>query len=210
MVGGMDAPAPVATPPARKPQQRSRQTRRAILDAAIECLVEDGYAGATTVQIQARAGISRGRLLHHFPSRDDLLVAAVDHLATARCDEVVAAAAGKARPKDRIDVAIEAMWESTNGPLFIAANEIWVAARTHPELRAVLEPAERETGRKIRAAYAEAFGSAAEHPRFPEVFDLLTTSMFGAALFHNFDTLRRRDATRLREWKRLAHELLSG
>jgi AcrR family transcriptional regulator len=202
--------APVAAPPARKPQQRGRQTRKAILDAAIECLSEYGYAGATTVQIQARAGISRGRLLHHFPSRDDLLVAAVEHLAAARLDDVLAQAAAKARPKDRIDVAVEGMWDSMQGPLFVAASEIWVAARSHPELRAVLEPAERETGRKIRAAYQEAFGPAGDHPRFPEVLDLLITSMFGAALSHNFDSVRRRDATRVREWKRLAHELLSA
>jgi AcrR family transcriptional regulator len=202
--------APAALPTIRKPQQRGRQTRKAILDAAVECLIEYGYAGATTVQIQARAGISRGRLLHHFPSRDDLLVAAVEHLVAARLEEVLVQAAAKARPQDRIDVAVEGMWESMNGPLFIAANEIWLAARTHPELQAVLEPAERETGRRIRAAYREAFGPAADHPRFPEVLDLLTTSMFGAALFHNFDSLRRRDAIRLQEWKRLAHELLSA
>lgn len=123
--------------------------------------------------------------------------------------EVLDQVAAKTRTKDRIDAAIEAMWESMNGPLFTAANELWVAARSHEELRAALEPTERETGRKIRTVYREAFHPASEHPRFPEVLDLLITSMFGAALFHNFDRERRRDAVRLREWKRLAHELLS-
>jgi AcrR family transcriptional regulator len=199
----------VATRAPHKPQQRGRDTRNLILDSAIECLVEYGYAGATTVQIQDRAGISRGRLLHHFPSRDDLLVAAVEHLAEARLEEVLRRVAVDSRHKDRIDASVEAMWESMNGPLFIAANEIWVAARSHEELRGVLEPAERESGKKIRAAYRKAFGPAAEHPRFVEVLDLLLTSMFGAALFHNFDPIRRRDPVRLREWKLLAHELLS-
>ena len=121
----------LATRPARKPQERGLQTRRAILDAAIDCLVNYGYAGATTVQIQAQAGISRGRLLHHFPSRDSLLVAAVEHLTEARLAEVLAQAAAKTRQKDRIDAAVEAMWENMTGPLFIAANELWNAASHH-------------------------------------------------------------------------------
>lgn len=195
-------------PTARPSQQRGLQTRRAILDAAVGCLIDDGYAGATTVGIQARAGISRGRLLHHFSSRDSLLVAAVEHLTEARLAAVLDQVAAAARHRNRIDAAVEAMWESFNGPLVIAAHELWIAARNHEELRAVLEPAERESGRKIRAVYREAFGRAGDHPRFPEVLDLLVTSMFGACLFHNFDQERRRDPARLREWKRLGRELL--
>jgi AcrR family transcriptional regulator len=199
---------PVRRLPARKPQERGQKTRSLILDAAIDCLVEYGYAGATTVQIQARAGVSRGRLLHHFPSRDDLLVAAVGHLAEARFGAVLAQVTATSKPADRIDLAIDAMWEAVESPLFTAANELWVAARTNPQLRAALKPGERETGKRIWAVYKEAFGDAGRHPRFPEVLDVLVTSMFGAGLYRNFDSVRRRDAARLKEWKRLAHDLL--
>ena len=58
----------------RSREQRTSDSRLRILDAAVACLVESGYAGTTTLTIQARAGVSRGRLLHHFPSKETLLV----------------------------------------------------------------------------------------------------------------------------------------
>ena len=78
----MTSPSPDA--PRGRREERTATSRARILEAAVACLVESGYAGATTLRIQARAGVSRGRLLHHFPSRDQLLVAASHHLATER------------------------------------------------------------------------------------------------------------------------------
>ena len=78
----------------RTRSERSADSRLLILDAAVACLVEDGYAGASTLAVQARAGVSRGRLLHHFPSRAQLLVAAAEHLSTHRLAEVRAPGRG--------------------------------------------------------------------------------------------------------------------
>ena len=72
----------------RPARERTADSRLLILDAAVACLVEDGYAGASTLAVQARAGVSRGRLLHHFPSRAELLVAAAEHLSTTLLAEV--------------------------------------------------------------------------------------------------------------------------
>src|SRR5437764_3717013 len=112
--------------------KRSADSRLLILDAAVACLVEDGYAGASTLAIQARAGVSRGRLLHHFPSRDVLLVAAAHHLAVTR----VQATAQKAETElarhppgvARIDRVVELMWETHHEPHYWAAVELWTAA----------------------------------------------------------------------------------
>lgn len=113
----------MTTPATRTPGKREERTatsRARILDAAVACLVEDGYAGATTLRIQARAGVSRGRLLHHFPSRAQLLVAAAEHLATTRLAEVrVRAAALMAdQPvgRERVDRAIDLMWTTFQEP----------------------------------------------------------------------------------------------
>src|SRR6476661_5018637 len=79
--------------PARAPrtqQQRRDETRRALLDAAVESLIEVGFARTTTLEVQRRADVSRGALLHHFPSKAELLVAAVDHLAEMRAREMKA------------------------------------------------------------------------------------------------------------------------
>src|SRR3712207_7678852 len=96
--------APLHSDVAPVPRSRSERTadsRLLILDAAVACLVEEGYAGASTLAVQARAGVSRGRLLHHFPSRAELLVAAAEHLATIQLDEVRHRAAALMDDEDR-------------------------------------------------------------------------------------------------------------
>jgi AcrR family transcriptional regulator len=74
--------APARTP--RTQAQRRDEMRRVLLDAAVDSLVEHGFAGTTTLEVQRRAGVSRGALLHHFPSKAELLVATIGHLAEMR------------------------------------------------------------------------------------------------------------------------------
>src|SRR4051812_49076460 len=138
----------------RSNSERTADSRLLILDAAVACLVEEGYAGASTLAGQARAGVSRGRLLHHFPSRAELLVAATEHLATTRLAETQRRAAelmaGLPPGPERVDRAIELMWATFQEPPFWAAVELWTAARTDPALRAALRGEER----RLRAAIA--------------------------------------------------------
>jgi AcrR family transcriptional regulator len=162
---------PACIPPLGRREARTATSRARILDAAVACLVESGYSGATTLQIQARAGVSRGRLLHHFPSRDELLVAASRHLATERLRATAARIGGLARGLtggDRLDRAVELMWETFSEPHFWAAIELWTAARTNPELQRALLPEEREVGAAIRAAADAFYGPRlVGHPALP-------------------------------------------
>lgn len=87
--------------PSRTQQERREDTRARLLTATIECLVEHGYARTTTQRVQDRAGLSRGALLHHFATKEALLVAAVSHVADAQISAVRAeAAAGAASEVD--------------------------------------------------------------------------------------------------------------
>jgi len=178
----------------------------------VACLVESGYSGATTLQIQARAGVSRGRLLHHFPSRDELLVAASRHLATERLRATAARIGGLARGLtggDRLDRAVELMWETFSEPHFWAAIELWTAARTNPELQLALLPEEREVGAAIRAAADAFYGPRlVGHPRYQLVRDLILTSMRGVGLTYAFDPRDPRTDPHLSLWKGLARTLL--
>lgn len=59
------------TTAARTPQQdRSRATRRRLLEAAVECLAELGWNGSTVTVVAERAGVTRGAAQHHFPTRE--------------------------------------------------------------------------------------------------------------------------------------------
>ena len=203
---------PACIPPLGRREARTATSRARILDAAVACLVESGYSGATTLQIQARAGVSRGRLLHHFPSRDELLVAASRHLATERLRATAARIGGLARGLtggDRLDRAVELMWETFSEPHFWAAIELWTAARTNPELQRALLPEEREVGAAIRAAADAFYGPRlVGHPRYQLVRDLILTSMRGVGLTYAFDLRDPRTDPHLSLWKGLARTLL--
>ncbi|MFJ1767831.1 TetR/AcrR family transcriptional regulator [Amycolatopsis sp. NPDC088138] len=195
---GTSQPAPLPV------QKRAWDTRERILAAAVACLAEDGYAATTTSRIQERAGVSRGSLLHQFPSRDDLLIAAVQHLAIQRSGQVdVPEAAGT------IDDAIEQIWLTFHGPLFKAALQLWVAAQHNPQLAEALRPPEHELGRHIRELITGLFGpELVAHPAFADFAPVLLASMRGVALTYTFEPRDHRGDPNLATWKRLAHRLL--
>jgi AcrR family transcriptional regulator len=194
---------------------RSADSRVLILDAAVACLVEDGYSGASTLAVQARAGVSRGRLLHHFPSRAALLVAAAQHVATtllAETEQRAAALMGDEPPgPERVDRAIELMWTTFQEPPFWAAMELWTAARTDPDLRAALRGEERRLRGAIRAVADGIWGpEIAVAPLYAELCELLFTSMRGVALVYAFEDRPAATDPHLALWKRLATRFLFG
>jgi len=71
----------VSTVRGRRTQaERSHETRQRILDAALTLLGERGYAGLRTADVAEAAGVSKGAQTHHFPSKDALVVAVVEHV----------------------------------------------------------------------------------------------------------------------------------
>lgn len=192
----------------RAVQSRTIDVRRRILDAAVEVMLEHGYSGASTVRIQTRAGVSRGRLLHHFPSRDALLIAASQHLARARVGELPSGHTWPTDPGERIDAVVETMAGTFSQGYFWVATELWVAARTHAELRDALLPGEREIARAVRVAMDSFFGEElTARPGYEGVRDVLFTSLRGMALTTSFDPREeptRRHVERLKQLARTA------
>lgn len=124
-------------------QTKSRQTREAILQSAVECFYELGYANTSTENIAQRAKLSRGAMLHHFPTRFDLIKAAVQYLNNQRLTTYakVEAIAQEGAQYSLIDEGIDAYWEQLNSPTFVVFHELQVASRTDPELASVIKPA---------------------------------------------------------------------
>jgi AcrR family transcriptional regulator len=143
--------------------------RKRLLDATVECLVKYGYAGTTTTKVTELAGVTRGAQVHHFPTRADLVAAAVRHLAAKRTELAFEKIEAVRRSADPVDAALDLMWEVHQGPIQYATIEMWVAARTDPELRkqlTVVEPAARASLLEFAKA---AFGEYATDPRFRHV-----------------------------------------
>lgn len=166
----------------RTQSERSASTRQAILDATISCLIEDGYGGTTTTAIQERAGVSRGALTHQYPSKNDVLAAAIVHLARVRADEMLARADALPPDVDPLQAGLQALWATFKTDLFAAAVELWVASRTDDDLHATLVEAEREIARQYHQTGGALFGNVASEPGFEKGMESVVTHMRGAAL----------------------------
>jgi AcrR family transcriptional regulator len=168
--------------PRRTQEERSASTRQTVLDATIACLVEHGYRGTTTTAIQQRAGVSRGALTHQFPSKNELLAAAITHLADVRAAEMVASARDAGEGHDAVESGLRALWLTFNTDLFSAAIELWIASRTDDPLHQTLLEAEREIARQYQKTATVLFGEAASLPGFVAGMEAVVTHMRGAAL----------------------------
>ena len=196
----------------RRDDQRA-DSRVRILDAAVDCLIEGGFSHATTPRIEARAEISHGGLLHHFPSRGALLVAASQHIAARRiaaarerAEEIV-----RSHPEgpDRLLAMVELLWSTFHEPHWWAAVELWTASRTNDEIAESLLPEERRLGAVVRGLMDEMFGPVhAAHPRYPQVRDLLLSSMRGIALTYTFDRRDPRQDPHVATWAALVTLML--
>jgi AcrR family transcriptional regulator len=192
----------IETPVRRTQAERRASTRSALVRATVDCLVELGYARTTTQEVQTRAGVSRGALTHHFTTKADLVLAAMDHLYEEFSDSVLeAAAALPADPGARVPLGVELVWQRFHGPLFIAAMELWGAARTDAELRAALLPHERRLGQQLRGLAAQVFGEGlARHPSSEAVYQVLLTSMRGQAMTYALQPGASRNGPHLQHW----------
>ncbi|HEX2175624.1 MAG TPA: TetR/AcrR family transcriptional regulator [Nocardioidaceae bacterium] len=144
---------------ARVPQEeRSRAMRQRLLEATIDCLVEFGWAGTSTTLVSQRAGVSRGAQLHHFPTKTDLVVAAVEHMGQRRSEALFEKAAGLPRGARRTRAVLDLLAEHFTSPLFAAALELWVAARSDEQLHAAVAPLEQRIGRETHRQTVELLG----------------------------------------------------
>jgi AcrR family transcriptional regulator len=130
---------PTVTSEPQRPRtqaERSAATRVRLLDATIDCLVELGWSGTSTTEVVRRAGVSRGAQVHHYPAKEDLVVAAVEHLCSRRMAEYRATLERLPASERTPAASIDLLWSVWSGPTLEAWLELIVACRTRPALRA--------------------------------------------------------------------------
>jgi AcrR family transcriptional regulator len=175
--------AKTKAPRRRTQAERRATTRAALLDATIDCLVEYGYAGTTTVRIVERAGVSRGAQVHHYATKAELVSDAVRHLATKRANEFLEEFAdGIPKGRKRTEALLDKVWAMHTSRLFAASMELFVAARTDPELRSRLVEVERDVSQTISAGLVGLFPDRAGDRAFRESIDADLAAMRGLAI----------------------------
>lgn len=137
--------------------KKASNTRFRILEAALDCLVEIGFTQTSIATIAAKAGLSRGAVQFHFPTKAAAMVAVTNHILQRRLDMYRADMAKIPPSEDYLDHAIHAYWKQVTRPEFIAQQEIALAARTDPALADSLRKAYREYVTRSREPFLREF-----------------------------------------------------
>ena len=166
----------------RTQEERSATTRKALLEATVDCLIDLGYADTTTTVIADRANVSRGAQLHHFPTKFSLVAAALDHLAHELGRRFASEARGLASAEDRVGAAVDALWAGYATPLFSAWLELSVAARTDPDLRAEIAPLEARLRGAVTDSVIPLFGVSERTERVDAALRATLHLLHGMAL----------------------------
>lgn len=194
-------------------QDRSRATRQRLLEAAVACLAEHGWAGSTVSVVAERAGVSRGAAQHHFPTREDLFTAAVEYVAEERTTALRALFAdgpdgsGRAATSDRRAV-VAAVVDLYTGPLFRAALHLWVAATNEEQLRPRVTELELRVGRESHRIAVDLLGADESRPGVRETVQGLLDMARGLGLANllSDDTARRERV--VTQWTALLEQAL--
>ena len=166
----------------RSQAERSAATREALLDAAIDCLIHEGYASTTTNAVAVRAGLSRGAHLHHFQTRTALVGAAVEQLAHRWLGELREATRGLPDGPDRTLAGLDLLWAHYASPLYQGAMDLWTDARSDDELREQLIEVEGMLDRETLELAHVLFPDLTEAPDFEALLALAVATVRGLAV----------------------------
>ncbi len=189
--------------------RKSENTREQILNAAIECIYKLGYARTSTKIISDRAKVSRGAMIHHFPTKADLLVAVVEHLINLRISHFTKEIAKLKTAEERERHGLDLYWNHLKTKLYMVYHELTIAARTDKELGKVMKDGTLRFEERWDQAIKSLFPEWEEAGEFLDLAnDLVQFSYEGMVLNHlSHDDNRRRE--RVRTYiKARVHELL--
>lgn len=187
----------------RIPQQdRSRATRARLLEAAITCLADLGWTASTVAVVAERAGVSRGAAQHHFPTRESLFTAALEHVSAERAADLKRELAELPGEPGTATV-VELVFGLFTGTMFRAALSLWVAAAAEPQLREQILPLEARIGREIHRIVVELLGVDESEPGVRETVQATLDLARGLGLANLLTDDTRRRSRIATQWARL-------
>lgn len=189
-------------------EERTRAMRQRLLEACVDCLVEHGWSGTSTTLVSERAGVSRGAQLHHFPTKQDLVFAAVQHLTRLRGRELAQAASRLPTGPRHTRAVLEMLAEHFTSPVFTAALELWVAARTDEQLRVQVAPLEQRVGRDAHRLTVELLGADESHDGNRELVQATLDLVRGLGLADTLSDDRARRSRILDRWAKVLEKEL--
>ena len=196
------------TEPAGTKQDRSRATRRRLLETTIRSLAQHGWEASTVGFIATEAGISRGAIQHHFRTREDLILAALESMFEERAALLDALPEPDGTGPDRVHAVVTGLVETIGGELFRAALQVWTAAAADPKLRVAVVPLEKRFARGVHRRAVRLLGADDADPEVRALIQATLDMARGLALADVLTDDSRRRARVVRAWSsRLAAAL---
>ncbi|ACA19017.1 transcriptional regulator, TetR family [Methylobacterium sp. 4-46] len=195
----------------RQQQARSVATRERLVRAALDEIFEVGYHAATTQQIAERARVSRGALLHHFPTRADIILAAMEVLLADGTAEIKAVSADVRSGALPLADFVEFLWQLFSGRFFYLSMEMITEARHDPALRRGLIPVVQRFHAALDAIWVEFCDGERRPPREARIILNLTVNLVRGM---GVQTVLRPEPDYYRDmieaWKSLLPQLIAG
>ncbi|MFJ4982273.1 TetR/AcrR family transcriptional regulator [Streptomyces sp. NPDC088732] len=182
-------------------QDRSRATRQRLLEAAVACLADRGWAGSTVAVVAEHAGVSRGAAQHHFPTREDLFTGAIGFVSEqwlTALRERALELPDQGVPRTR--AVVELVVDLYTGPIFRAALHLWVAAANEEQLRPRVGALEARIGREAHRLAVEMLGADESVPGVRETVQATLDMARGLGLAHLLSDDSTRRAGIVRQW----------
>lgn len=186
----------------RTQSERTAATKAALLAATIDGVLESGYASVTSADIARRAGVTRGAVAHHFASKTDLVLAAMQTLADTVTDQYVGQLPEPGAGIGALADMLDTLWAlHTSGP-YSAARDIWVGARAEPETRRALQDLEHELTSRFREAACAIFADTAPASVVADLLNTTIATVRGLTITVDIDDERT-------EWKTVRGHLIT-
>jgi AcrR family transcriptional regulator len=109
--------------------ERTAETQSVLIQAAVRLLATAGYGKTTTQSIAKEAGVTTGALHHHFPTKDDLMLAVLDQSAITVEAKLEAENAMPFTGKASIRDVVDHLWQIYGQPDYWAVWEIIIGTR---------------------------------------------------------------------------------
>jgi AcrR family transcriptional regulator len=198
---------PRTTRPRRTQEERSAETHRKLVEAAIRVSQESGYANLTISKVAQRAGLTNGAMQHHFSSRNELVLAVLDALYPFVDVPFEDIASRKLPVRERVNTFIDHMWQIYSRPEYLVIWDIAFGTRADPPLRAKLQTYQRELAARMRKQLSASFADVElTLDGADQMLSLVMSCLRGFALWTVFGVDRRR--ADLEQVKEIAYELI--
>ncbi|MFN3825167.1 MAG: TetR/AcrR family transcriptional regulator [Pseudorhodobacter sp.] len=192
-------------------QARSIAMREKLIEATLDVIHDRGYRSASTPEFASRAGVSRGALLHHFPTRSDIIIAAMEKLLGDGTREIRTVAKKVACQDVSLEDFVEFLWKLFSGRFFYISLEFINEARSDPALRERMFPVVRDFHAALDGIWAEFEKQGEGRPNETRVALNLTVCLVRGM---GVQTVLKKDpeyfAAMLEVWKKILPALVEG